>query len=257
MDKLISELILELHFGSKTVSIPEFKGWALDTIQKAISFDSAIWVYGYIEDKKFVSKDVYSYKQPAELYELRHEYKEYSTLLNRMLIEPGITLTRDMAFPNENFKDFKIYKEYFSKYDMEHALGTMKIRKDAGLCSHIAVYRCADQPAFNENDRRNKEALLLHLIESYKYCLFNFCIDSRYIDSKKIGKIICDKNGMMIEASDGVARQLQKLWPDWSGSQLPQEFVELSEGDDKKFGDLRVKVNAFDDLKGIELHPQN
>lgn len=256
MDKVISDLILDLHRGSTSVPLSEFKRWAFEQIQTVLSFDSAVWVNGHVQNKKMVSDDVYSYNQPEELYELREQYEEYSMLLNRMMVESGITLTREMVLPHGNFRDLKIYKEYFSKYDMEFALSTVKYRRQTGLYSYVALYRAANGQVFNEEERRKKEALLLHVFESYKYCLFHHYIGKKCVDAREIGKLIIDRNGVIREMCDEVMSQLHAQWPSWSGPYAPRELIELPSNGKIRFEKLYARVHSSDEqLIGIEIYP--
>jgi len=173
-----------------------------------------------------------------------------------MMGESGITLNRDMVLPADKFRELRIYKEYFSKYDMEYALGTVKRRRHANLYSYVALYRSANAEAFTEEERRTKEALLLHMFESYKYCLFYHFIDREYVDSRKVGKIVIDEGGVVKDLSDNVADCLKRQWPEWVGPYLPTELRELGTEIVHEFETFRAKIHApKDNCIGIELHP--
>jgi len=216
----------------------------------------AVWVSGHIEDKRLIADDVSSFNQADELYHLRSEYDEYPGLLARMMGESGITLNRDMVLSVDKFRELRIYKEYFSKYDMEYALGTVKRRQYANLYSYVALYRAANAKAFTEQERRIKEALLLHMLEAYKYCLFRHCIDKDYIDSRNVGKIVTDGDGLIRDLSDNVADRLKRQWPEWVGPYLPAQLREIGTEIVHEFETFRAKIHAVkDNLIGIELHP--
>lgn len=256
MDKVLSDLILDLHRGSTTVPLCQFKHWAFEKIQAVLSFDSAVWVNGHTEDNGIITDEVYSYKQSPEIYDLREQYEEYSGLLERMMAESGITLTREMLLPRENFKDLNIYKEYFSKYDMEFALGTVKVRDKARIYSYVALYRTADGKAFTEQERRTKETLLLHMFEAYKYCLFYHYVDREFIDRRSVGKVIADGDGVIREFSDNVVDCLKLEWPNWTGPFLPDPLQAFDGCTTLEFEKLRAKFYPpKDELIVIELHP--
>ncbi len=256
MDQVVSELILDIHRGSTAVSVHDFKHWAFEKIQEVLPFDSAVWVSGHIKDKQLIADDVVSFNQPPGLYRLREEYEEYPGLLERMMGESGITLTREMVARGGDFRDLRIYKEYFSKYDMEHALGTVKRRQQADLYSYVALYRAANGEAFTEQERRTKETLLLHMVESYKYCLFYHFIDREHVDSRNVGKVVADNDGVIRDLSDNVASWFKRQWPEWKGPYLPAELKELGTEVVREFKTFRAKIHApKDGLIGIELHP--
>lgn len=256
MDQIVSDLILDIHCGATRVPVREFQHWAFEKIQTVLPFDSAVWVSGHIHDREFIADDVAAYNQHKDLYHQRSLYQEYPGLLERMMRESGITLNRHMVMPEDKFKSLPIYKEYFSKYDMEHALGTFKRIRNTELYAYVALYRKANSDVFTEKERRIKQALLLHMFDSYRYCLFYHFIDREHIDKNEVGKLLVDNKGVIHHLSDNVASWLKRQWPDWKGAQLPAELKELGTEIVHEFDTFKAKIHKpKDDLFGIELHP--
>lgn len=256
MDQVLSDLILDIHRGATRISVDNFQCWAFEQIQVVLPFDSGIWVNGHTKDKQFFTSEVSTYNQREELYHLRNLYDEHSYLLGRMMREPGIPLNRNMLMPESEFRELPIYKEYFSKYDMEYALGTVKRLRNTDHYSYMGLYRSASSNVFSERDRRTKQTLLLHLFDSYRYCRFYHFIDHKYLDDREVGKLVVDNEGVIRDLSDNVAVWFKRQWPEWSGPYLPAELKELGTEIVQEFKAFRAKINkSKDDLVGIELHP--
>lgn len=258
MDRKLSELILDIHRGSIAIPLRDFKQWVFKCMLNVLDFHSGVWVDGHwSDDERLVADDIYGFNQPSEIYQLREQFTEHQRLLRRMMLESGITLNRDMVVPAEEFRRLGIYKEYFAKHGMEHALGTVKNRPQFQLYSHVALYRDGSGPPFTEDDRLTKQALMPHILEAHKYCLFYHLIEAKYVDNRDVGKAVVSADGRLRELSDNFFSILGKKWPDWHGPYLPEAIREgIANSRKLAFSPFVVRFShPANDLVGVELHP--
>ena len=169
----LNETILTLYRHCRDMPAADFKGWAMETVQQAVPFDSGVWVTANIVSESHNS--VYLFRQPWEMIEnyLRNMSISGDALAQAVIANPGRTIVADGVIPRSEFIHSPSYLNHCRLYGMEHTLCTSHVAPVTHIVSAISFYRADPNTPFNETDRLTKELLTPHLIEAMRINLFS------------------------------------------------------------------------------------
>lgn len=241
----LNELILELYRAGRECSVEEFQDCALDAVQKAIRFDSAMWGAG--ANDPHVIHHVHLYRQPQRMIEdYAAGFQEKDFLRARVCETPGVTVNLADMVTREEYRRTEIYQGFTHRYGIEQILCTVLVEPVSDLYQFLSLWRADPRRPFSEAERRAKQFLMPHLVESYRsnriagirQRVFGHGTPAR-------AAAICNRLGILHEIEGRFAFLLRLEWPRWGGAQLPQGLRELwASGADEDFVGQRIVVRA-------------
>ena len=234
--KAFSGLLLGLYRQAQTVPPTEFQTRALDAAREALAFDSALWARGAMEPGGGIVHSACVYRQPPDMMENYERIKQHDTLgfeaFSRMGQTVNAALTTDPYWQPRLHPDVLAHVK---RYGMEHVLTTHIDEPVLRLFTAVAFYRANPEQPFTEAERLFKQNLMPHLAETWNSNRFNF-MHSPGRDGTQPDHVraICDKKGVLYNASQGFEEMMLAEWPDWKGPQLPQRLLDTLSGKERR-----------------------
>lgn len=221
----LQETILALYRGCCDHAAPEFKGWAMELVRSAVTFDSGIWVTSDIVSDGFNS--AYLFNQAPEMMENYYRTLGISGdfLAQAVISNVGKTINSDDVIPHHEFIRHPTYLKHCRHYGIEYALSTGYILPVTGISTAIAFYRGDPNTPFSESERQTKELLVPHLIEALRLNLFLYLYDPNSPKNRALA--ICDATGTLYETTPRFPEVLREACPAWNGPRLPLPFDTL------------------------------
>ena len=221
--KAFSDLLFGLYRQVHITPPSEFQTQVLDAVRAVLSFDSAIWGTGVMGQQGAVVHSVCVYRQPPEMMQSWERIKQHDAVSFKAFNELGLTvnaaLTTDAGWQTRFHPDAMAHVK---RYGMEHVLATINADPLLRLFTAVSLYRANPAQPFTETERALKQNLMPHLIEVWNTNRFNFLHSHRAGGAQQSHvRAICDKKGVIYNASPGFAALMLIEWPDWQGPQLP------------------------------------
>jgi DNA-binding CsgD family transcriptional regulator len=227
-----SGLLLVLYRQAQIVPPTEFQIRALDAAREALAFDSALWARGAMEPDGGIVHAACVYRQPPDMLENYERIKQHDTLsfeaFSRMGQTVNAALTTD---PHWQARFHPDAIAHVKRYGMEHVLATITAEPVLRLFTAVSFYRANPEQPFTEAERLFKQNLMPHLAETWNINRFNF-MHSPHNEGIQSGhaRAICDKKGVLNNASQGFEELMLAEWPDWHGPQLPGVLLDTLSG---------------------------
>ncbi len=225
--KAFSDLLLVLYRQAQTTSPAEFQRLALDAIREVLAFDSALWGTGVMGQQGAIVHSACVYRQPPEMMQNWEHIKQHDTVsfeaFSRMGQTVNAALTTDPAWQSRFHPDAMAHVKRFG---MEHVLSTIIADPVLRLFTAVSFYRADPVQRFTESERLLKQNLMQHLVEVWNTNRFNFMHAARNGSSlPEHVRAICDRKGVLYNASQNFAGLMSSEWPQWSGPQLPDVLL--------------------------------
>ncbi|MBI3393229.1 MAG: hypothetical protein HY039_08575 [Nitrospirae bacterium] len=245
MDAALNQLILELYRGSRECPADEFQDRALDAVQKAIPFDSAVWGAG--ANNPHVIHHVHLYRQPQRMnedYVAGFQDKDFMRV--KVSETPGVTVNLADLVTRDEYRRTDIYRGFSHRYGIEQILCTVLVDPVSGLYQFLSLWRADPRRPFREAERRAKQSLMPHLVESYRT---NRIVSMRQLAFGR-GKsahaaAVCNRLGILHEIEGRFASLLRIEWPRWGGAELPRGLRQCAaSGTGEGFLGKRIVVSA-------------
>jgi DNA-binding CsgD family transcriptional regulator len=229
----VSPLILCLYQFGRDVPIESFRRWALDRLRELIPFDSAMWGTG--SESPQAINSVFLYNQPRTLIDdyVQGGWQAQDFLRNACVTYPSETINLANLISREDWHRTALYRKFTRKYGVEWILCTAQVEPVSSLNAFISLWRSDTQKPFTEAERRCKQVLMPHLIESMRInCLWNFHAAAMPTTYRRTHAMaLCDRAGILHECSRAFTALIRSEWPQWQGAKLPSALVSsLSRG---------------------------
>lgn len=234
--EVFSGLLLRLYRQAQNVHPSEFQTRALDAVQEVLAFDSALWATGVIGPEGATPHAILVYRQPPDMMENWGRIKPRDTLIFEAFDNLGRTVNAALAsdpYWQARFKPDMM--AHVKRYGMEHTLTTMISIPLLRLYTAVSFFRATPEHPFTEAERLFKQNLMPHLAEAWNLNRFNFLHasqDSRVHTGR--ARAICDKKGVLYNASQRFEELMLAEWPDWSGPQLPGVMLDTLSGRERR-----------------------
>ena len=225
--KAFSNLLLVLYRQAQSTLPAEFQRRALDAIREVLVFDSALWGTGVMGQQGAIVHSACVYRQPPEMMENWEHIKQHDSVsfeaFGRMGETVNAALTTDPAWQSRFHPDAMAHVQRFG---MEHVLSTIIAEPVLRLFTAVSFYRADPAKPFTEAERQLKQNLMQHLVEGWNTNRFNFMHAARYDNAlAEHGRAICDRKGVLYNASENFAGLMSNEWPQWNGPQLPDALL--------------------------------
>jgi len=250
----LNEFILFIYRESHRVPLVQFKEHMLLALQDLLNFDKAVWLTGStldgvtpngiatinVEDQMISDYELYKEGDPLVPYAIKHPLKAFS-------------LTRINNYENWLRSDNHLH--YAKKYDMRYVVSIADDEPDSSLISAITLYRNESFEDFNDKEMKVLETIFPHLVEAHKQSLFLFLANPPEESDKQTNwsYAVCDEHGVLIQADSYFSHIMHHQWPQWSGTQLPEEIVAALNNKHFEFDALSMRCERSGDVISIKL----
>lgn len=246
-----SDVLLSIY-GAATASSPEtFQAAALGRLNLAIGFDGAWWGIMTPSEHGFALLSSCRLDLPDSFEEQWRSITHDDTLARNATETPRRTVrfdTRDLRATHGLF-------ELNSEHRINHALCTsLRLGNESAAFVFVSLFRRGRSRRFDDADAKVKQFLMPHLQASWRMSLANG------LKREAPGAPVCayiDLHNRIIEADRRFQAEVQRLWPNWSGSILPNELVNLVSGAASErprvFGQTSVAVEQAGSLRLLSL----
>lgn len=227
-----SGLVLYLYRQAQHTPPSEFQTRALDAAREVIAFDSALWARGAMGPEGGIVHSACVYRQPPDMMKNYERVKQHDILgfetFSRLGQTINAALTTDPHWQPRLHPDVMAHVKC---YGMEHVLATHLSEPVLRLFTAVSFYRANPGKPFTEAERLFKQNLMPHFAEAWNTNRINF-MHSSDKDGLQPGhaRAICDKKGILYNASQGFEERMLAEWPDWQGPQLPQVLLDMLSG---------------------------
>jgi DNA-binding CsgD family transcriptional regulator len=228
-----SGLLLRLYREAQIIPPTEFQTAALDAAREALPFDSAVWITGVMGAEGGIIHSACVYRQPPDMMENYERIKQHDVLGFETFQNLGHTINASLTTgPNWLTRLHPAVLSHIRRYGMEHVLSTHITEPVLRIFSAVALYRADPEQPFTEAERLFKQNLMPHLAEAWNANRFNFMHASSHSGAQPDhARAICDKKGVLYNASQNFDVLMLAEWPDWQGPQLPQALQEALSGE--------------------------
>ena len=234
--KAFSDLLFGLYRQTHTTPPSEFQTQVLGAVREVLAFDSALWGTGAMDQQGAVVHSVCVYRQPPEMMQSWEHIKQHDAVsfeaFNRCGQTVNAALTTDPGWQARFHPDAMAHVK---RYGMEHVLATFHADPLLHLFTAVSFYRADPAQPFTEAERLLKQNLMPHLIEVWSLNRFSFLHSSRTGSEKQNqARAICDRKGVIYNASANFAELMRLEWPDWQGPNLPDELLASASGAEQR-----------------------
>lgn len=217
-----NDIVRRLYRGSVEWPLAYFQRAALDTVMELLPFDSAMWARGGEAPEAIV--DVFLDRQPPQMIE---EYmagpQHMDFLADAVRSQPGRTVNLCDLMSRAEFEKTPIYQQFSFRWGVQQVLSTSWMEPQSGLLGVLSLWRKSPKKVFTEPDRLLVERLVPHLAEALRLCRIGYMRQAgRPAYANRQPMALCNPRGALIEVESGFVELLQREWPDWHGTTLPQ-----------------------------------
>lgn len=213
-----SRFLLELYRGARSVSVSDFRKWALELLNRFVVFDSALWGMGYLADEIVVTAFTL-HNQPMEMMVNYERFKDADFLVNHLACAPGTAIDLFDVVSQETFRKSEIYKRHARIYGMEQNMAIFIPDPLTRLFNALSFYRADPGAYFAPGDKAFVQFVAPHFVEAATLNYFHDLLLKGEHGGCSV--IVSDREGLLHQIEVPVAELLQREWPDWQGPGLP------------------------------------
>ena len=215
-----TELIKSLYQLAETTPVESFQQRAYDELNQFIQFDFAGWGESAVLPESMHILRANLFNLPDEFNEDYNKVRHHSPMPSAPVQSNGSTFLGDLT--DRSIPLHTSFRAYIDKYDVPRMLITNSMHESGLFMVTIAIWRKGAHHAFTESERKLKELITPHLIESFKHCR-RFDIQRKLLKQWEMsrGLATCNEDGILFDADDLLIDLIKQDWPDWQGAQLP------------------------------------
>jgi len=213
-------MLLRLHRASRTVPAHDFKDAALAALRPQLDFDSALWGTFVVSEARITVHAFHLHNLPVRMMQDYEAVKQHDPLNRRGIEHPGHTSMIALGAAKDTLHPKLV--AYVRRYDLEHALATVWLDEDLKIYTAISLYRGRAKRPFTERDRKRKQALVPHLVDTWNANATQHLSDRMHTASEMPrARALIDRKGMIYSAEADFAGMMREEFPDWSGPVIP------------------------------------
>jgi DNA-binding CsgD family transcriptional regulator len=218
----LSTLLLELHRGSQRISPEDFQEWAFQTVKQVLPFDSGLWASAALSESGLIIHSCFLHNQPPELMSDYAQIWRSDPLFKGISASVGTTMN-----VHPPFRQLPELKDYVKKFDLHHAIATMVRDATTNLLSVICWYRSVGKERFSEEERRMKEDLMPHLVETWaNNRLAHALRTSDRWHRPAYAAAVVDSTGVLHVTDQMFPQLMSEEWARWHGPSIPPELAQ-------------------------------
>jgi DNA-binding CsgD family transcriptional regulator len=224
----LSDLLLLLHQECRQKTCQEFYPWALSLIAPVLPFDKAMWNSRVLVKGHLLIHDSHLHQLSETDLELFNRYSALDPVANAYLASPGKTFFRDIHDTRNTNPEFA--RLVLTPTQIAYGLVTYAVDKTTGIVDALALLRQPSSPAFTEQQREFKQALMPHLhlaLMENRIAQADSGTQASY--GRLYHSIVCSTAALVIATQDKATELLLKQWPQWLGGAMPMPIKEQIE----------------------------
>jgi DNA-binding CsgD family transcriptional regulator len=224
----LSDLLLLLHQECRQKTCQEFYPWALSLIAPVLPFDKAMWNSRVLVKGHLLIHDSHLHQLSETDLQLFNRYSALDPAANAYLASPGKTFFRDIHDTRDTNPEFA--RLVLMPTQIAYGLVTYAVDKTTGIVDALALLRQPSSPAFTEQQREFKQALMPHLhlaLMENRIAQADSGTQASY--GRLYHSIVCSTAALVIATQDKATELLLKQWPQWLGGAMPMPIKEQIE----------------------------
>lgn len=247
VDNFIANIYRSVQFRGAA----DFRRAALHSLGVLIPFDGALWGTGNLDTGVFHSVVTLGVREdyPQALERSQQE----NPLLPALTGHLGEAINMADVFPDDDFYNSRIYKKYFSRYNVERILSFVDLERRSNIYTLISLYRFDRELVYSEAERQLLERAGFHMINAAMQAFFVH-IAAETGGNSEISAAICDSHGLFYQAMPEFLDLVEQHFPDWQGEALP--FPLPAPGEMHTANGLCVETTPFGDLFDVRIREQ-
>ncbi|OGA12541.1 MAG: hypothetical protein A3G25_00090 [Betaproteobacteria bacterium RIFCSPLOWO2_12_FULL_63_13] len=220
LDTDLNLLVRQLYRIARSTPTPKFKDAALEALSTLIPLEAAIW--GTIVHKPGGAHihAGHLYKLPPQMIAEYEAVKQHDILSINANTRPGNTI--NFSISGTKWKLHPSLLLHIRKWGFHNTLATLWADPVLGVSTAISFYRGATGPTFTQRERRLKQLLMLHLVETWNLnAILYFDRPPNDLNSLHRAHALIDREGIVYNADARFAELLRSEFAGWKGPQIP------------------------------------
>jgi DNA-binding CsgD family transcriptional regulator len=161
------QFISQLYRESAQVSLQDFPVWALELLQRVISFDGAIWATGHVSTLKFHTQA--SVDVSPDIFLKLKQYTDINPIFEKLLTRSGKPIDMADVINDKEFYRSRIYRKCFKPFAIERILSSIHLDDRSGIFTLLTLYRYDREHGFSKKEKETQSRLLYHLLSAASY----------------------------------------------------------------------------------------
>jgi DNA-binding CsgD family transcriptional regulator len=220
----LNHFLLDLYQLALRTPSPEFGDAALERLKQEIAFGSALWgtFTGTPEGPR--PHSVHLHGLPGAMLAEYEAVKQHDLMNQRLIERPGRTVAMPLAAVEKRVHPDMV--AHVRRWGMQQTLATVVLESPLNLYTIVALYRADARRAFNERERRFKQALMPHLVAAWHINALHF-LDTPAEPPRSVrrARALIDPLGIIHNAEPGLVDLLQREAAKWTGPAVPAELL--------------------------------
>jgi len=249
-----SAFLLDLYAMSRTYALDRFQQATLSRLRTELPFHSAYWGMLHVPPGgPLTLHHTYVDALPNEFVREWEAVKHKDELAASIVARPGAVSsirTVDISDP-----ELRIISERFG---IRSATSVAVVAPVSKLLTFLSLYRPADQPPFDCNDRCFQEIVMPHVAAAWHANrLHHFESIHAGLDGPRKSFAVADGHGLLHVSDATFSVLMRSEWPAWSGPELPVALCDsITRNCDYDGAQLSVSVHRQNDLILLHARPR-
>lgn len=238
------KFLFELYRGCRSHTPEDFRAGVLDSLQKILRFDSAMW--GTSSDSPRRMHEVYVHGQPPAMLENYSRFEDQDFLRTAVCAESGRTINLADLVTVEEWAETDIYRNHADRFGIRAILCTVDIQLITDIINVISLWREDLYDQFTEEDRQLKQVIAPHMFEACRHNRILHFHQPASGSGVPDAPAIVYGDGLLLDADPGFVGKLRREWPRWRGALLPGPLLEMIMGQESNiYVGRRVVTRAW------------
>jgi RNA polymerase sigma factor (sigma-70 family) len=250
-----SAFLLDLYAMSRTHPLDRFQQATLSRLRSELPFCSAYWGMLHAQpDGPLTLHNAFVDTLPDEFVHQWETVKHKDELAARVVARPGVASTIRTADMNDH--EFLIMGERFG---IGSATSIAVVAPVPKLLTFLSLYRPADAPPFEHDDRCFQEIIMPHVAAAWHAnWLHHFEGMHAGCDGPRKSFAVADRHGVLHVSDATFSVLMRSEWPGWSGPELPVALCDSIARDcDYDGSRLGVAVRRQNDLTLLQVRARS
>jgi len=227
-----NHLALTWHAGATRVPMEGFQAWALAALKPHLRFDRALWGLGAgvgPDGRAFINA-VHLHRVDAQIMVDYEKVRHCDPLAQGTSAQPGRAVCVDLDDPRWQTPRHEPLRAHAARYELLHVVCVGTVDVHSGATQFITLARSRRGDRFGDVEALRFEQLAPHAMQAYATCRTVGLADASHQEGRGRGwaTAIIDRTGTVHDRDQGFGALLQREWPDWSGSRVPQPLAEVA-----------------------------
>lgn len=239
----LGRLLLDLYRLTRQTPPLGFQEAALRLVERRLPFDSALWGTFSPTPGGAHVHSVYLFKQPERMMRDYERMKQHDWVHRLVMGRLGHTFNVELRRSERTAHPDAV--AHARRYGMEQTLATVAHERTLNLYTAISFYRKDPARRFSEPERRLKQELVPHLIETWHLNAIHLLDGVSQLERPTPrARARVDGRGLLHNAEPGFTDLLLVEFPDWEGPTIPRPLLALLAPESSPYKGRRVVVSS-------------